>query len=316
MILTLIFWAVCFGVGMLYLVFDNRMQNSDITKLVPVGDSVLQVDSLQRIYNWDTGDDAWAEKLKPNMAREQEISLGVAMFVAPLTDIPSGLGPVFDATADKVVLGMVNVVDPTTVNQPELFIGSAAGKSSNKPTDPASLNFESKGRFPRNSVALFDATPSPLIVTGSGELYRLDYQGGVSKPLTKSSDDENQAASQIAAKKKTPTNQMFAKVGSLKTTIRNEHYVDLNQSNQEIAIYRRGELTVFETDGTTYQRRGKVKIQTGVDSTTMSCRVSYQGDVITLVLGNGQVITVDGKTLKEKNGYLPETRFGIESVKA
>ena len=42
--------------------------------------------------------------------------------------------------------------------------------------------------------------------------------------------------------------------------------------------------------------------------------IAYQGNTILLVLGNGQVITVDAVTLTEKNGYLPETRSGIRQV--
>ena len=48
----------------------------------------------------------------------------------------------------------------------------------------------------------------------------------------------------------------------------------------------------------------------------MSCWVRYQGNIITLALGNGQFITVDATTLKEKNGYLPETRSAVKQLVA
>ncbi len=46
----------------------------------------------------------------------------------------------------------------------------------------------------------------------------------------------------------------------------------------------------------------------------MSGYVGFAGNSIVLVLGNGQVITIDSEKLEERNGYQPETRFGIELV--
>ena len=46
----------------------------------------------------------------------------------------------------------------------------------------------------------------------------------------------------------------------------------------------------------------------------MNCLIEYQGNSMVVVVGNGQVILLDGETLKEHQGYLPETRSGIEAI--
>ncbi len=79
-ILTGIFWAVCFGVGYSYFLVDNRMHNGEITRLVAVEERVLQVDPLKKVYLWDEAADDWKLELKAPLAQEQEVGIGIALF--------------------------------------------------------------------------------------------------------------------------------------------------------------------------------------------------------------------------------------------
>ncbi len=323
-ILTAIFWAVCFGVGYSYSLLDNRMQNGEIVDLVPVSDSVLQVDPLKKVYGWDEKEKKWETKLKASMAQEQEISIGIALFIAPLGTVPGGLGPIYDAVSNTLISGTVNLADPRSMNHQDCFI-----------SDGNKINFEVKGKFPRNAVGLLASKQGPISVNSSGELFLLKSEsllstaaddietednspnGGESK-----TNDESEASDEIETSEETNNNtttnevELFERIGSTRTTVRNGKYIDLNQKNQEIVVYRRGEISVFEPTDEGYRRKATLEIDTGVTSLTMSCWIRYQGDIITLVLGNGQIITVDAIKLLEKNGYLPETRSAVKQLEA
>ena len=323
-ILTGIFWAICFGVGYSYFLVDNRMQNSEITKLVAVDDQVLQVDPLKKVYLWDQAKNEWELELKAPLAKEQEVGIGIALFFGPIGPLPGGLGPIYDAASKTLITGLINLADPSSIGQQECYVSQTV-----------KIDFKKAGRFPRDTVALFTTEQGPLAITSSGKLYRLK-QDALSSLLdvadeSKASDKDDQADSQSNAEpdqvdstpdkktdneKKSKPVELFEELASTRTIVRGGKNIDLNRHNRELLIYRMGEITVFAPDQGTYKQRAKLKIDTGIESNSMSCFVSYQGDTIVLVLGNGQVITVDAKNMVEKNGYLPETRSAVEQLEA
>lgn len=323
-ILTGIFWAVCFGVGYTYFLVDNRMQNGEITKLVEFEDKMLQLDPLKKIYLWDESEHNWKLELKAPLPKEQEVGIGIALFLEPLGRLPGGLGPIYHAASKTLVTGLINIADPGSIGQQDCYVS---------PTDK--VDFKQVGRFPRDTVALFDVDQGPLAVTSAGKLYRVKQNAMTSlleiadkvKPPAKTdeteqpskadSDEVNRPENQIADEPQdSKPIELVEELASTRTIVRGGKNVDLNQLNRELLIYRMGEIAVFAPDQNTYKQRAKLKIDTGIQSNSMSCFVSYQGDTIVLVLGNGQVITVDAKSMVEKNGYLPETRSAVEQVVA
>jgi WD40 repeat protein len=226
------------------------------------------------------------------------------------------LGPIYDSISKRSISGSINLGDPRTFSQQECYV-----------TDPDETNFTARGKFPRNAVALFASAVGPLSLNSSGEIFLLRPESleGLVAETPESVDDEAEKVaqdeeSQDKAVQDKPTiekkPELFEKYGATKTTIRNGHYVDLNQTNQEIVTYRRGEIKLFEPIDEGYRLKATLEIDTGLESKIMSCWVRYQGNIITLALGNGQLITVDATTLKEKNGYLPETRSAVKQLVA
>ena len=251
-ILTGLFWAVCFGVGFSYGLLDNRMQNGEITKLVPVASGrLLQVDPLSKVCVWDEKENKWESALKPSMAQEQEIGIGIVLFTAPLGAMPTDmLGPIYDTISKRLISGSINLGDPRTFSQQECYV-----------TDPDETNFTARGKFPRNAVALFATAVGPLSLNSSGEIFLLRPESleGLIAEAPESVDDEaekvaqdeesqNKAVQDKPKIEKKP--ELFEKYGTTKTTIRNGNYVDLNQTNQEIVVYRRGEIKVVRADRT------------------------------------------------------------------
>ena len=188
--------------------------------------------------------------------------------------------------------------------------------------------FELNGNFPRETIRLFSTNEGVLAATRRGKFYR--YQPQTNESNVDVNDDSAEEAQvetadqepENAADQKTEAqpSELFVGIGpQTANEIRNESLVAVNRSNSEIAIYNRKILRIYklvgEGDSEKYAFDRSIEIETGTRP-NMSCHIAYQGDHILLVLGNGQVILIDGETLKEKKGYLPNSRFAADSVTA
>ncbi len=302
-ILTLLFWAFCFGVGVIYNLVENRMDNAAITKIVPLGERAMGVDVLQTGMVWSDGSEEWQAKLEPAMKPEEKMALGMGMFFGPM-DFPSPVGPLFDPETNQLISA-------------KFSFQQLARRGGARPmfiTDAKLMNFVEAGRFPAGTILLGQAEGKVLAVTGSGEFYELDQVALANFLQTPSDESPDQAADTEAAPNRSSGKEFFESVGpSDPVDIRSRDNVAVNRQNGDIAVYDRGEITIFQRKGETYQKHASLELNMDFNK-RMSCVLEYQGNTIVLAFGNGQVITVDGERLVEVNGYQPETRSAIDSV--
>lgn len=198
------------------------------------------------------------------------------------------MGPIVDVPSGRIISARFALSDIQTMNRRPLYVA-----------DREQLEFKPVGKFPQDAVRLFPAVDGPIAISGDGHFLRLD-RGRLAQQNDSDAADED---------------ELFKEIGPTEAVVvRSGHYVALNQTNQQIAVYRRGKITVFhpQTDGT-YQYRAALEVAE-VDP-NMSAIIEFQGKWLVLALGNGQIVTIDGDQLVEKNEYLPETRAGIEIVR-
>lgn len=299
-IVTGVFWAMCFGVGGTYSFFNARMENAEIHRVVKGTDAILQVNPASRLRIWDGDENVWTEPAMPDVDDEEKMARGIIEAFGGADGMPPVLGPIEDPVRNQTVVGRILVTDQSTFNQQQ-FLVSEDGKK-----------FELKGTFPRETVRLFATKEGILAATRRGKFYRY-------RPETKIKTETSTEEVKTDAKER----ELFVAIGpEAAKEIRNENLIDVNRLNSEVAIYSRGELQVFKLleegeEGTSerYVFDRSVEVETGTRA-SMSCRIAYQGNTILVVLGNGQIISLDAETLQEKNGYLPETRFAAETVTA
>ena len=121
------------------------------------------------------------------------------------------------------------------------------------------------------------------------------------------------------AKKKKPVAGavgLFEKIGSSnQVSIRSPDLIDYNAARDEFVGYRNGELSIHRAKDGGYEKEASVEIDLGFGK-SMTTKLAAAGNAIVLAFGNGQVITLDAETLKEKNEYQPEKRSGIRQVVA
>jgi ABC-type transport system involved in multi-copper enzyme maturation permease subunit len=290
-ILTLLFWAVCFSVGIVYGIFANNMRNNAMVDIVVAENSARPVDVLQNVANWDESQRDWAVKTDLEAGADEQMALNILMYAGTIADeFPNPIIPVYDTASRRIVSTRFRFSDLQIATWRPLLV-----------TEPGGSDFKQVGRFPADTIRLLPSNKGVIAVTGVGEFFLIDELQVTSNY---SSVDE----------KKPQDSEVFRSIGpDEKVSVRARNYVALNSSNQRIAVYRKGKLTIFSPSGDEYRKHAELTLNLDF-SNDMSCLVEYQGGTIVLAFGNGRIITVDGESLTEKNEYVVERRSAIVQV--
>lgn len=327
-ILTLIFWAMCFSVGSGYGFVNTKMQNNAFIGLLPVEQAVYPSDLIHQLSAWDDSDRAWDAKTEAEFADEEgKMVIAVGTFFTPLRedgDVPGlrqFLAPVFDQENGRILAS-------------QFVFGSNSGRKRLLISNKDDLNFKVAGRFPTDAVEQFSGVNGILAVASDGSFYRLDESKleaaqlavdeegvdieptEVQGPEVKEGDDSQvESPSIVSVAKGDPAEEsVFTRIGPDKPTwFGSASQVDYNLSRDEFVIYQRGKLVTYQIQGGEYREHRTLEIELGFDE-SMSCLLAAQGDTICLAFGNGKVITVDAEMLQEKNDYHPESRSGVRQV--
>jgi ABC-type transport system involved in multi-copper enzyme maturation permease subunit len=337
-VVTGLFWAICFAVGSVYGFLNTRMENLQLVELSPVGEETVCVNGIGQVVAWDEGDAAWESQAQADMRDDEEMAIGIAMYMGRLREEATRMPPVIDAQSQIVLMGLTSIINPLGRDYQDCFA-----------KQKGDVQFKNIGKLPRDAMRLFAGKDGPIVVTASGRVYQLasedltkivagaavrldtpdtnsdqaDMTGETQQEsmvtTTQSGENVEQTSGRAKSKTAKVTNQvesLFKRIGPDRpVSVRRITNVDFNHQSEQLAIYDRGNLVVFGRTGEQYERLWSLEINTGV-SPTMSCLVAYEGDTIMLVLGNGQVITVDTDRKEELKGYQPETRFAIDRVTA
>jgi ABC-type transport system involved in multi-copper enzyme maturation permease subunit len=284
---TGLFWAVCWSVGTLYLFCSAQMKAFEITKIVETDQGLLVTDPAFEPKKWDDAENDWVESDAPELDEEEKIQRMVFRYMGDNVPFPDPLGPVYLESTKQTAFSRVLVGDPKTHRKQQFYITGEGGA------------FERKGSLPSGITAMFATKENLLCFNRRGKFYRYDSE------LTFEKENTN-------------AETWFVAVGpEEKVAAREEKHVAVNFSNEEVAIYRDGEVSVFAVDESdedrNYKLRTSAKIDTGA-RVEMTCHIAYQGDTIVLALGNGQVILLDSATLEKSKEYLPESRVAVQAI--
>ena len=298
---TAVFWAACFGIGSTYFFFDNRMENREIREVAMApGGGVLASTQTSMVSKWNDKKNDWEVDTDSDLNEQEKMLIQVTEWGGGAQHILPKLQPVQDFGSGNIVISRSAINDNGLMGPRDIMIAKSIDDS-----------FKKIGVYPREVIQVMQTDQQPVVVKSNGEFLRLVIDGSgasTTKDESKTPDDDAPTTPTMASwslESIGPDAPVYANAGAL----------DLNVSNQEIAAYSAGVVSVFslQEDGQ-YSLKHSVEVDTGARK-SMSCRVAYQGDTIVLALGNGQIITLDGPTLKEKKGYLPESKFGITSVR-
>ena len=303
-IMTLLFWAVCYGVGSGYGFLHARMQNARLYDPV-LWDQPLALDGVGTLVEWDPNERQWERPYEPNFAGagDAQVALAIVVWVDQLKERPFRLTPVVDGQGQAYV-GSQFLLNPLGANYQDFN------------TAPAGGSFDQYGKFPSDAMGLFALDQGVLVVDRDGNFYQLDPQ----KLLTANNEETPAEADGVppAEESNVSAENVIERLGpDHPVRVASRFTVSYNPTNDEVAIYRYEDrehrIYVFKRVGDEYQQDRSVAFELGTD-VSIKCYLEYKGSTLMVVGGNGQVITFDAQTLKERRGYLPESRVGIETL--
>lgn len=158
-IVAIVFWALCFTVGISKEFMESSLNKSRLRKLVPAEQGMLALDSTNSPLGWNEKDNRWDTVLLSKELRNFRPVI-TALGQMPLR------GPVFDEQTRQAIVVQISVK-----NGQQLI---SAGKASDN------FTYHEGPASPSNSLLLFNEPDGqPLLATSNG-LYRL--QGEISAP--------------------------------------------------------------------------------------------------------------------------------------
>ncbi|HRX81494.1 MAG TPA: hypothetical protein P5307_20635, partial [Pirellulaceae bacterium] len=283
-VLTILFWGVCFLVGFAKITFENTIwSSSQITRVFDADDSLIAVNELGVAHVWNEANREWREIFT---TQQQKQSRGILIAAPELRNMMQPLGPIYDQKHERLISAPVASPRPGMRDR-ALTVGSRSDdwepRSENSmPTGSQALFRESDGEILLvSSVGLFRLTGDPLEKKRPVKLF------GIQLPLQTAGPFENISPPDTNATVLTPPSTAA-----------------LNRSNGTLALYTRGHLTLLARDD---QGNYEVSAETRLDGEERQPVVmAIGGSTILLGRQDGRVQALDAATFEEQMSINPE----------
>ena len=307
-VMTVVFWGVCWSLGFGYQRLNAAAENNRLYNVAALDETIVAQDGLGELVQWSPDKSSWEKvaKVKESDNPGEAIGMGIAYWTGRLKSEPFLLTPKFDGQGNAYV-GTAPLQELGFSLRQEFVVSTNEKKT-----------FRQFGQYPRDSMASFGTPDGLLVVDRRGKFLKLDasvLEQKLTAPIAKKPQDAGPAT---AKKLSTKVDLGFVEIGPKNAIRVNQTYaVAYNDSNHEIAIheFKSGEnrIYIFKRVDGKYQQDRSVQFDLGT-SEPVKCFVEYQGNHIVVVAGNGQVISFAADSLKELNGYRPETQYPIETL--
>ena len=318
-IVTALFWAACFGVGLTYQMFDGRIDNSRTRGLVAVNDDVLHIGELNAVETWNDNDRDWEKNLEIKMMEEQRIAMGAVMFVPGAGDDNdlNLVGPVYDPKQDVVLSGVINLGNPGTMHHQDLFIASAD-----------TLKFEEIGKFPRDAIQAVSDDHGVIVFTRDGRFWRYvgkivpgENRAGNNDPASSDSDKKESknsplgslAGSLFGNRNKPKQPELFEDISPENlTSVFSGRAIAHNPISNNVFVFKDDKLIQFQLGEDGKYERG---VETAVKSSGTTI-VAAGGKTVIVALANGNIVAFDDDTLEEIQTWRPQDKSPFTNVTA
>jgi hypothetical protein len=273
-VITVLFWALCFSVGLLKNVVEPVwIDFPRLVKLVPAGDSLLGVNETGVVHEWHGRDVTWNEVFTTDDAPK-----GMRSFAPPQQLI----GPVYDAKRDRILAaapslppgpgGGFNFFPPA----PPLLAGNRSGAWSRKKI----------GTAPLGTLALFASPSGEILAVTKGAVFR----------LTSKTTGKGAAAT---------TQDEFVRVGPDSALLLDPTAtVAMNPDSGAIVAFNRGTVLIVEPDEKgKYVRKIEREIASAKES--KAALAAFASQTIVVALADGRVLILSAQDLATRHEFRP-----------
>ena len=274
-VLTVLFWGVCFGVGTAKTAFENTIwSSSKITQLFEVGDTVIAVNEVGISHEWDDTKREWREVF---VTQQQKQMRGTMIAVPELRNLMRPVGPIYDAKQERLLSAQAK--SPRQGGR-VLNVGSASDdwepRSENSvPTGTQNFFVEPSGEIILvSSVGIYRVTGDPLAKKRPVKLF------GFKLPLQTAGPFENVGPAESNA-----------------AVLTRPSTAALERTTGTLALYTRGAITLLDpNDQDTYDVSRKHRLD-GPERQPVVMAIG--GSTIVLGREDGRVQVFDANTFDE-----------------
>jgi ABC-type transport system involved in multi-copper enzyme maturation permease subunit len=295
--LTIVFWGLCFGVGLLKGVLENSYwQRERFTTVIEAQDDVIATNELGIAHRWNATDASWDEVF---VSEEQEQIRGILRFMFFTPIVPRefrSIGPVYDPEAD-CLLGVRPNMQLTALS---FYVGPRQSEPQREgsPIEPADQANQDAWAAappidaPMGSFRLLKEQDGKLLVVSSLGLYRL-----VGDPLEKTEPVEIFGFALPLA-----TGGPFEKVSPVDgLVLARPSDAAMNRKTAELAVYSRGSVMVLkQTERGNYDVRSELELE---DSGNKPVLLAFGGNSLMLAHGDGTIQVFNGETLEPHSEF-------------
>ncbi len=164
-ILTFLFWVVCWAIGQSYSFMESGIGASKVVTIVEANDQLFHVDKVSMSYQWNEEERKWEMAMADEATRFMSNFFYGTAYVADIEelDLPPPVGPAYVSEYDVVVVGLF---DPQSPTMRERTFAVTNAEREWKPVNA--------GYLPPNAVQMFESqTQGLLVIDSSGQIFRL-----------------------------------------------------------------------------------------------------------------------------------------------
>ncbi|MCA9124339.1 MAG: ABC transporter permease subunit [Planctomycetaceae bacterium] len=283
-VLTVLFWGICFLVGLAKVTFENTIwSSSQITRVFEADGSLVAVNELGVAHTWDDANRQWREIF---VTPQQKQARGIMIAAPELRNMMQPVGPVYDQRHERLLAALVAAPQPG-VRERLLTVGAKGDdwepRSENTvPTGAQALFLEPSGDVLLvASIGLFRLTGDPLEKKRPVKLF------GIQLPLKTAGPFENVGPADSTEIVLTPPS-----TAAMSTT------------DGALALYTRGRVKLLERD-----EHGSYQLlrETRLDGEERQPVVlAFGGSTIVLGRQDGRIQAIDATTFGEQLSTSPE----------
>jgi len=278
---TVVFWLMCFGVGVSKSGVEQLVLNKTrFIQLILAKKSLLGVNEMGLTYVWEEKKGEWREVFRSENEEEQQRRIALSLIPSVPAELRP-LGPVYDEKGDQ----LISAVRSLRSGRIALTVGPRSQDWAVVSGVSASLG----------TLDLLCEADGRILVVSSLDLYRL-----VGDPK-----EESQSVRVFGFSLPLPGRDPFVAVGpDPGLGLLRPAKAAVNRDTGELAVYRRGRLTVLRKNAQDrYERRLEQKL---ADDYRGDVALAFGGDTLLVGREDGQVIAVDAKSLEVRRTFTVE----------
>lgn len=279
--LSVLFWLVCFSVGISKWLIETRyIDKQRIVRVIPAGDQVFAVNEMGVTLQWEESTREWKKVFQSDIQRQLEVALYF------MDNVPAQLrpiGPIYDPQREQLLA----VQRSFRTGQMTLYSGKKGDQWASRAGPTASIGTEAIVQTPQGDIVdVSNLGIFRLVGDGAAKPERLKVFG-FAVPI--------------------PAADPFSPIGpDPPVLIARPSSIAMNPDSGELAIYSRGMLTLLRFDEKgRYERRAERKVEL---EAAQSAIVAWTGQTVLLGSDDGVLTMYDADTLAERGHWTTDDR--------